>query len=896
MRKILVLIICLFISNINFSQVFSGETSKPLVKTYTIGGIEVVGVNNVDKQALILISGLNVGDQISVPGDQISNAIKQLWKQQLFSDIKILESNIVEDKIFLTIQVKELKRLSRFSFEGITKSEADDLREDLNLYKERLITDHLINSSIHTIRSFMRDKGYYNCQVFVKQVNDSLFRNHNFITFIIHKNPKIKIDAIQIEGNQALSDEKIKKQMKETKERSVFAPFHGLAPFVWSVVQSTWKKDTVAFVHKAKQHFSDRIKINIFKSSKYLDGNLDQDKSLIIEKYNALGYRDAEITFDTVYSSSYDGITIVVKIYEGRPYYFRNITWIGNSIYSTRLLNNILDIKKGDIYNQELLNQRLFMNQNSTDVSSLYMDNGYLFFQINPVEVLAENDSIDLELRVYEGKQARIKNVTVIGNTKTNDHVILREIRTKPGQLFSRTDIIRTQRELATLGYFNPEKLNVNPKPNPADGTVDVEYIVEEKPSDQLELSAGWGGRMLVGTLGLTFNNFSTKNIKNKNAWTPLPAGDGQRLSVRIQSTGQFFQGYSFSFTEPWMGGKKPQSFSVSAWHNRQSQGLKYIRSRSNPSEDSLDVNGDRILNPNRSSLYVSSISFSLGSRLKKPDDYFTFIRELTFQHYQMNNWIYFIYQNGTANNVYAKFTLSRNSIDQPIYPRKGAQVSSSLQFTLPYSYINSTFLSKEINYEQLSPSEKYKWTEYYKIKFSVDWYTELLDKLVLRTKLGFGFLNSYNNQIGSPPFERFYLGGSGLTNFNLDAREIIALRGYDDNAVFSFDKKANSPFVNTGQPYISKYTMELRYPVSLNPQATIFFLAFTEAGNTWHRFNEYDPFDVRRSVGFGIRAFLPMFGMLGLDWGHRLDDIDTAPGMQKSQIHFTIGTNLGEL
>lgn len=895
--KIYLVFLWSFITGYSVLSQSLGNKQEPIVyQSYSIGGIEVTGITNVDKQALILISGLNIGDPVTVPGDKISNAIRQLWKQQLFSDIKIIQDHIEDGRIFLTIEVKELKRMSRFSFDGVTRSEAEDLREDLDLYKERIITDHLLNTAKNKIRSFMKDKGYYNAQVIVKLEDDSLFKNHYFITFKVAKNPRIKIDQILMEGNTFFSDAKLKRQMKETKERSVFAPFHQLSEVFVQGYKSILKKDSISFYNYVADHFTERVRINVFKTSKFLDSQLEDDKKNIIAKYNAQGYRDAKITYDTTYSTSYDGITVRMNIDEGHQYFFRNITWNGNTKYSTKILNQILGIEKGSVYNQQLLDERLFMNANSTDVSSLYMDNGYLFFQITPTEILVENDSIDMEMRVYEGKQARIKNVTVVGNTKTNDHVVLREVRTKPGQLFSRSDIIRTQRELSQLGYFNPEKLNVNPKPNAADGTVDIEYVVEEKPSDQLELSAGWSGYGLVGTLGLTFNNFSTKNINNKNAWTPLPAGDGQRLSVRVQSNGPNYQGYNFSFTEPWLGGKKPNSFTVAAWHNRQATGLKYLRSKVDVSQDSANADGDKVKNTDRRFLFVTSVALSLGTRLKKPDDFFTLLHDITYQHYDIRNWIYFVYSNGTSNNLFYKVVLSRNSIDQPIYPRKGANITTSLQLTPPYSFLREQFLDTTYNYLTMSDDKKYKWTEYYKFKISSEWFTELADKLVLRTKLGFGYLNSYNSQIGTPPFERFYLGGSGLTNFNLDAREIIALRGYDDNSVYSYDKSAKNPYTPTGQPIVNKFTMELRYPLTLNPQATIFLLSFLDAGNTWHKFSQYNPFDLKRSCGVGIRAFLPMFGLLGLDWGYRLDDVNTAPNMQRSQIHFTIGANMGEL
>ncbi len=901
MRICFLAILGCFFSYSVFAQLVADPSySKPIYRTYKLAGIHVTGINNVDEQALILISGLNVGDDITIPGEQLANAIKQLWKQQLFSDVKIIKEKEVDQSIYLRIEVTELSRLSRFTLldekgDGIKGSEADDIREAIDLFKEMFITDHLISSTKNKIRNYYIDKGYFNCEVFIKQRKDTIIKKHDILDITIKKNPKVKVDQIEIVNNTKLSDFTIKKQLKETKERLVFAPFHGFGSLVSRSLKGYFKGDSTTFNQKVMEYASERIRVNIFKSSKFLEKNFIKDKDAVLAKYNSLGYRDAKIVSDTIYASSTDGITIKIQVQEGNRYYFRNITWLGNSKYPTSLLSGVLGIEKGDIYNQDLLDRRLSMNPNGTDVSSLYMDNGYLFFQVNPVEVLVENDSIDLEMHIYEGKQARINKITVTGNTKTNDHVVMRELRTKPGQLFSRADIIRTQRELAQLGYFDPEKLNVIPKPNPSNGTVDIEYVVQEKPSDQLEMSASWGGAQisqgagipLFGTLGVTFNNFSTRNFFKKNAWAPLPAGDGQRLSLRAQSNGPAYQGYTLSFTEPWLGGKKPNSFSVTAWHNLQSNGAaKYVE----------DASGNDVPNPNRTSLAIWSASIALGKRLQKPDNYFSLLHEFTFQHYDMNQWAQFTFSNGTANNFFYKMTLSRNSVDQPIYPRKGSNLVSSIQTTLPYSYINSEFRGIDKDYSTLEPQEKYKWVEYYKIKFSADWYTELANKLVLRTKVGFGFLSYYNKNIGTAPFERFYLGGSGLTNFALDAREIIALRGYNDNSVFPLNPQAENSFTQVGQPIITKYTMEMRYPVSLNPQATIFFLSFLEAGNTWYNFKDYDPFNVKRSAGVGIRAFLPMFGMLGLDWGYRFDDIETNPTMPKSQIHFTIGTNIGEL
>jgi len=576
-------------------------------------------------------------------------------------------------------------------------------------------------------------------------------------------------------------------------------------------------------------------------------------------------------------------INIDITISEGNKYYFRNITWVGNSKYSTKDLQNVLSIKKGDTYDQSTLEARLFMNPNGNDVSSLYMDEGYLFFNVSPVETMASTDSIDIEMRIFEGRQATINKVSVVGNTKTNDHVVMREIRTRPGQLFRRTDIIRSQRDLSQLGYFDPEKMNVVPTPNPANGTVDVEYTVEEKPSDQIELSGGYGGGRIVGTLGVTFNNFSGRNFFKKGAWRPLPSGDGQRLSVRAQSNGLWFQSYNISFTEPWLGGKKPNSLSVTAYYSIQSNGEK----------KKTKTDGEKVLNTRREALDIFGVSVGLGKRLKKPDDYFTIYHELNYQYYTLNNFrSIFSFSNGYSNNIYYKAAIQRNSIDKPIFETRGSKISLSGQWTPPYSYFNN------LDYNNITEQQRYKFVEYHKYKITTTFFTPLTNKrgtegkearnLILRTSVGLGFLTTYNQKAGESPFERFYMGGSGLTGFALDGREIIALRGYDDQA-FSGRR-------GTGAAYIAKYTAELRFPVTLNPQATIYALAFTEAGNAWDRAKDFNPFKMYRSAGVGVRVFLPMFGLLGFDYGWRLDDVPTNLGMQKGQFHFTIGASIGEL
>src|SRR5258706_11264287 len=693
-------------------------------KDYVVGGIVITGPKFLDETVLKNLSGLSVGDTISIPGEKITKAMDNLWKQGLFSDVKIVARKVIGEQIFLEFQLQEKPRLSKFSFRGeVSKSDADKIREKINLERDRVITDYLISSTQNTVKEYYVDKGYFNTEVKVEQVPDTAYQNKNVVYITVDKKDKVRIEKIIFHGNKEIKSGKLRRAMKDTKEKSL------------------WK---------------------IFTSSKFIQENYEKDKANIITKYTDRGFSDAHIDFDTVYKVSPNRIDIEITIDEGKKYYFRDITWVGNTKHSSQELSSILGIKKGDIFEQSVLDERLYMNPNGRDVSSLYMDDGYLFFQITPVEVNVENDSIDLEMRIYEGKQATVNKVTVVGNTKTHDHVIMREVRTKPGQLFNRSDIIRTQRELSQLGYFNPEKLAVNPKPNPADGTVDIEYVVEEKPSDQVELSGGYGASQLVGTLGLSFTNFSLRNFFKKGAWTPLPSGDGQRLSLRAQTNGKYYQSYNMSFTEPWLGGKKPNSLSTSVFHSIQSNG----RSTEDPLRQSITITGG---------------SVGLGKRLKWPDDYFTIYVEGSYQYYVLNNFSStFLFNNGTSNNLSLSGTFSRNSIDAPIYPRTGSQISLSCQLTPPYSL---TF-RKDVDFKTASDNVKYKWIEYHKWKFTSSWFTRLAGDLVLNTKLNYGFLGHYNNYIGDSPFERSYLGSDWLSGFALDGTEISVLRRYFHNSL----------------------------------------------------------------------------------------------------------------
>ncbi len=827
-------------------------------KTYRLAPLQIQGAEYTDKNVISLLSGLSAGDEVKIPGDKISDAIRKLWKQGMFEDIQILQDKVIGNDLFLIIKVVERPRLTKFKFKGdVKKSDAEDIRAKIKLMQERVVTDYMIGNIKNIVKEFYVNKGYYFAKVNILTERDTVARTpHISLTIDVRKGKTVRIQDIYIKGNTVITSAKLRRSLEESKAFRWYFPFN---------------------------------------SGKYLEENLQKDLPGIVEKYNAKGYRDARIAKDTVYFVAPDRVAIEITVDEGRKYYFGTFKWYGNTKYRNGQLDTILNIKPGTVYDKSKLDQKLFMNPNGFDISSLYLDDGYLFFQANQQESNIHNDTIDFDILMYEGKQATINKITIKGNDKTNDHVIYREIRTRPGQLFRRTDIMRTQRELAQLGYFNPEKLDIRPTPNPADGTVDIEYVVEEKPSDQIELSGGWGGRTvsqaggqqglgIIGTLGVSFTNFSTRNIFKRESWKPLPSGDGQKLSLRAQTNGPTYQSYNFSFTEPWLGGKKPNSLTFSLFHSVFSNGRKkYYKSET----------GDKVENPARAHMIVTGTSLGFGRRLKWPDNFFSMYNSVSYNHYDLKNWTSFIFSNGTANDLNFGLNLSRNSVDAPIYPKSGSNFVFNAQLTPPYSLFNGK------DYTNMEPAERYKYIEYQKYKFTAEWFTQLTNQkaaegkearnAVLRTKIGYGFLGMYNKEVGLSPFERFYMGGSGISGFqNFVAREIIGLRGYPDNSISS----------QVGDPIVARYTLELRYPVSLNPQATIFLLGFAEAGNTWRNFRTFNPFDVKRSAGFGMRVFLPMFGMLGIDYGWGFDSVPGKPGIGngQGQFHFTIGGTLGEL
>ena len=806
-----------------------------------IAGITVMGAEYTDAQAILLFCGLKVGQEIMIPGDEIADALRKLWKNQLFSSIDIRLAEARGDDAFLVIVVKELPKLGVFKFDGIKKGDADNIREKMKIRSGNIVNENLKATATNIIKDFYVEKGYFNAKVNIIEKPYPNLPNAVELTFDIERGNRIKIEEIEWVGAEKMSVAALNRTMKNTKK--------------------------AAFYH-------------VFKSSKFLEEEYEEDKAAIVARYNKDGFRNMRIVKDSIYAVGPERLKIRITLDEGNKFYFRNISFIGNTKYRSNTLDSILNIKKGDVYNMEVLQTRLNMNQTGRDVASLYTDDGYLNFYAYPVESLVPPDSIDIEVRMGEGRQYRIGVVSVSGNTKTNDHVIYREIRTRPGDLFNRSDLIRSQRELANLNYFSQEAFDIRTNPRADEGLVDLEYVVEEKPSDQIELSGGWGGGRVVGSLGLSFNNFSMRNFFKKEAWSPLPTGDGQRLSIRAMSNGAFFQSYNLSFTEPWLGGKRPNSLSVSAYHSVQSNGQK-------------KYNGD-ILNPLRQSLIITGASVTFGQRWQKPDDWFLFFGGLSYQHFDLNNYgSFFSFNNGYSNNLAANFTIERSSLSETIYPTWGSKITLSSKFTLPYTTIGENILGKTYDYEGMTDQEKVDWVEYYKVKFTANWYTSLnkhkTNKLVLHTHAGFGFLGSYNKNLGQSPFERFYLGGVFLSGFLLDGREIVNLRGYDDLSL-------TMPSDRVGAPVITKYGAELRYPISLNPQATIFALAFAEAGRTWTDFSDYNPFNLYKSVGGGLRIFLPMFGLLGFDYGWRLDDLPNAPNMAPGQFHFSIGMNMGEL
>ena len=798
-------------------------------KKYVLGGITVSGARYLDPSTLIGLSGLRVGDNITIPGEEIGKAIRKLWAQGILGDVNVTIARTEGDKIFLDFTLKERPRLSKFTFSGIRKGQTEELTKKITLIRGKVVTDALLNNTRAQVRKFFVNKGYLDTKVNILQVADSSLSNSVALRINVDKGNKVRIHDISFEGNKAFSDRKLKGKLKKTKERKAY---------------------------------------KFLTSGKFQKAEYEEDKKKLIEFYNAEGYRDATVVSDTLVRDA-QGLALTVKVDEGPKYYFRHITWNGNYLYDDKTLSGVLGIKPGSPYSKEILDKRLNYNPTGQDVTSLYMNDGYLFFTIEPVEKKVEGDSIDIEMRLSEGVQAHIKEINIAGNTKTSDHVVRRAIRTLPGDKFNRELLIRSNRELATLGYFDPEKVGINPVPNQADGTVDINYTVVEKPSDQVTLSGGWGGYAgFIGTVGLVFNNFSMRKAGTLRNWTPVPAGDGQRLALNIQANGLQYQAYSLSFTEPWLGGRRPNSLSFSL----------------NRSISRIGTNFDASTG---SFIKVNSASVGLGRQLRVPDDYFTLSNSLSYSQYQTQNYSLLPgFSTGQATNITLNTTLARNSIDNPTYTRRGSSLSLSLSLTPPYSLFKGAH------------PDANQWLEFHKWMFDASWFTPIVGKLVLNTRAHFGFLGSYGGRdLG--PFERFKMGGAGLGyngggNF-IVGTDYIGLRGYDDpNAAYAIPTAQSNQ--NGGIAY-NKYVLEMRYPVSLNPAATVYVLAFAEAGNAFDTYTNYNPYKLYRSAGIGARIFMSAFGLLGFDYGHGFDQVVPLPGTTTKQdpnhFHFIIGQQI---
>lgn len=827
-------------------------------KTYEIAGIEVIGADSYEDFVLIGFSGLAVGDKIEIPGDQITKAIKRFWKQGLFSDVKIKAKKIEGQKVWLQIVLKQRPRVSDVAYSGLKKSEREDVEVKVGIRNGSQMTPNLSDHAKTVIKKYLAEKGFHNAEVQVLQFNDQDHPGYVKVAIQVDKKAKTKVGKIYITGNEALTHNQINKAMKKTNDNNI---------------------------------------INFFRTKKFVTEEYEKDKVAVIEKYNEIGYRDAYIVADSVIPNPEDPtrVDVYMTISEGEKYYVRNINWVGNTVYPYELLDATLGIKKGDTYNLKVLNERLQSDDDA--VSKLYTDRGYLFFNVEPVEVNVENDSIDFEMRMYEGKPATINQINITGNTRVYEHVVRRELYTKPGQLYSQSDIMRSLRELAQMGHFDQEKLVPDIQPNPEEGTVDITYQLETKSSDQVEFSLGWGATGLVGSLGLKFTNFAIQNLFNKKAYRIVPQGEGQTFSINARTNGRYYTSASVSFLEPWLGGKRPNSLSVSVYFASQKgysdryqkayQSLyntysSYYYNYSSSSDyyqqlQEAETDNDKYLR-------TVGVSVGYGKRLRWPDDYFTFYGELSYQMYMMKDWPYLLISNGTSHNLSLNLQLSRSSIDNPIYTRRGSQFTLGLKITPPYSLISKK------DYSQMTTAERYHLIEYHKWKFSGKVFTPLSkdSKLVLMTRAEFGYLGHYNKYAKSP-FESFYMGGDGMSSYTSYSTDYVAMRGYSSGSLTPYDATTGR---NMGYVY-NKFTMELRYPIALEQSATIWALAFMEAGNCFSDISKYNPFDLKRSAGLGVRIYLPMFGLLGIDWGWGFDKINGSDQYGKSQFHFVLGQEL---
>ncbi|MGY5352286.1 outer membrane protein assembly factor BamA [Wenyingzhuangia sp. IMCC45533] len=829
-------LLTLFITNLLFCQ--STQPDLTTAKKYILGGISVTGTNQFSEQSVISFSGLKNGQEIKIPGDKLTSAIKKLHKTDKFSDVEVYATKIDGNAIYLEIAIKELPQLNKITFLGVSKSKAKKFREDTGLSKGKMLTENLITSTKNYIEQFYIDKGYLKASVKITTQVNATNANQKDAIVRIDKGDLVKIKQIVITGNQQLSDKDVRKALKDTKRK------------FWG---------------------------RFWKRSKYVEEAFEEDKKNLIEKYRHKGFRDARILSNSIsWNENSNTINLHINLEEGKKYFYKDILFLGNESYKTEELQRILKIQKGDVYDSKALEERVKGDggPDSEDISTLYQNNGFLFSQINLVETKVENDSITVEIRIREDEKATIRHVSVVGNDRTNDHVIFRELRTRPGELYSKDKIIRSIRELGQMGFFNAENITPDLKPNYADKTVDIEYSLEEKGSSQIELQGGYGGGSFIGTLGLSFNNFSVRNILKKEEYKPLPLGDGQQLALRLQAS-RFNTSSSISFTEPWLGGKKPRSFTFSIYNQKQfGFGGNGLGNRSfNRVDKSQQLN-------------IFGASVGIGERLKWPDDYFSLSQAISYRRYKVEDFnfgsaISFTNNRGVSHNLSYNVTLKRNSAGPSlIFPRYGSTFTVEGKFTPPYSLLSD----KEYN----TNNERFELLEYYKLNLKGQWYTALVDKFVLYTNAQFGYLGSYSDKKGEVPFERYFVGGDGLNTNSFDGREVIGLRGYPNGSLSQFNTTNSQQAF--GATVYDKFSMEVRYPITLKPAASIYALGFVEAGNAYENFSTFNPFDVKKSAGFGIRIFMPAFGLLGIDFGHGFDNIPGQVGKAGWDTHFIIG------
>ena len=874
---ILVTFICLFGFALagKAQDANTDESSKPVIlysgtpKKYEIADIKVEGVKNYEDYVLIGLSGLSVGQSISVPGDEITSAIKRYWRHGLFSNVKITAEKIEDGKVWLKISLTQRPRISEIRYHGVKKSERQDLETRLGLVKGSQITPNLVDRAKTLIKRYFDDKGFKNAEIIISQKDDISNENQVIVDVNIDKKEKIKVHEITIVGNKAIKTSKLKRVMKKTNEKGKL--------------------------------------LNLFRTKKFINEKYEEDKQLIIDKYNELGYRDAVIVTDSVTPYDDKTVNVYMEIDEGDKYYLRNVTWVGNTLYPSEQLNYLLRMKKGDVYNQKLLNERLSTDEDA--IGNLYYNNGYLFYNLDPVEINIDGDSIDLEMRIYEGRQATINKIKINGNDRLYENVVRRELRTRPGQLFSRDDLMRSMREIQQMGHFDAENIHPDIQPDPMNGTVDIAYDLVSKANDQVEFSAGWGQTGIIGKLSLKFTNFSLANLLHPgdNYRGILPQGDGQTLTVSGQTNAKYYQSYSISFFDPWFGGKRPNSFSISAFYSTQTDisSRYYNDSYYNNYYNSMYSgyggygmynygsgsynNYENYYDPDKS-IQMWGLSVGWGKRLKWPDDYFTLSAELSYQRYILKDWQYFPVTNGKCNNISLNLTLARSSIDNPLFPRQGSEFSLSAQITPPYSLFDGRdykgYYTSTGGITQDNRNKLYNWVEYHKWKFKAKTYTALMDYqahpkcLVLMSRIEFGLLGHYNKYKKSP-FETFDVGGDGMTGYSSYATESVALRGYENSSL--------TPYGREGYAY-TRLGIELRYPLMLETSTNIYVLGFLEAGNAWNDINKFNPFDLKRSAGVGVRIFLPMIGMMGIDWAYGFDKVFGSSSAGGSHFHFVLG------